>query len=106
MNDFIYTFLFIVYLHKRNYECSPCNKCTPDTPYGWLVHHETLSDAIEECNEHANCNCVEFIRFIKCYRTSAGTTQVSDHKYDSLVISFFCNQTIDPIIKCLLSYHT
>ena len=103
MNDFMYTFLMIGYLFKPHFYCAPSNSLGIDS---------TLSEAIEFCNRHSDCNCVEFSRtsgsyFSQLYNIKYDKrTQVSDRNYDSWVISFLSNQTIDRIIQwnAFLSY--
>ena len=97
MNDFFITFLMIGYLFKHKYGCDSSTI---------LTHHSTLSEAIDYCNGHANCNCVEFYKSSPDYRTYGVTTQKSYTDYDSWVISILINQTIDRIIFVFLSYHT
>ena len=94
MNDFTYTFLLIGYQFKRNFDCAPSSG---------LALYPTLSEAIELCNIHADCNCIEFDRTIGFYGCQIYTyyyderTQVYEPEYDSWVISFLSNRTIDSI---------
>ena len=71
MNDFIFTFLMIGYLFKQNSFC--------DMISGSLAQHSTLKEAMDYCNGHDNCNCVEVFKASQNYRTYSVTVRVESH---------------------------
>ena len=82
MNEFIFTFLLIGYIFKRCYGCYQGSK---------LAKHSTLSEAIDYCNGHSNCNCVEFYKLDDIYSTYADAFQMSNSNVDLNHISLLTN---------------
>ena len=70
----------IGYQFKSNHICDSSRR---------LEYHSTLSEAMDYCNSHSNCNCIEFCKTAQCKPYRYATLAVISHSphtnYDSWV---------------------
>ena len=70
----------IGYQFKSDHTCDSTSR---------LEYHSTLSEAMDYCNAHSNCNCIDFLKTDQgesyTYQTLAVTSHHPHTDYDSWV---------------------
>ena len=68
----------------KGYEFEPSTHC--DDSIAWLEKHDDFDSAVEYCNTHSNCLCINYSKSGGCYTTKEGLKQTYNFGYDAWVI--------------------
>ena len=68
----------------KGYEFEPSTHC--DDSIAWLEKHDDFDSAVEYCNTHSNCLCINYSKSGGCYTTKEGLKLTYNFGYDAWVI--------------------